>query len=273
LTLRVEIVHHLLVLRPFDSIQCDRFQANTIVDSAVETSAGSAFHSDDVEYVASYKSLSVLAIFCLLIGLLSPLCLVWSGFLALPLVGIVLSLLAIWRIAASEGRLAGRGAAIVGLALSVAFGTMAFSHQSLTRHWRSNQAEEFGREWLALLTANDTNAAFKATYEGNRTLPPPEPGTPAPTATPYEEFLSSTLIKQLVAAGKGAKIEFVGTIDFVAQTQTSYLVQQRFNVTPQGGNADSAIATDLTMHRSQFRGDANPRWLVTRFEMADVPSE
>jgi hypothetical protein len=257
----------------FVANRCNCCQANTIVDSAVETSAGSAFHSDDVEHVASYQSLSILAIFSLIVGLLSPLCLLWSGFLALPLVGIVLSLLAIRRIATSDGQLAGRGAAIAGLSLCVAFGVMSFSHQSITRYLRSNQAEEFGREWLALIAANDTNRAFKATYDGNRPLPPPEPGAPAPTTTPYEDFLSSTLIKKILAAGKDAKIQFADTLEFTWQAQSSFLVKQRFNVTPQTGDADSRVAIDLTMHRARYRGEAIPRWLVTSFEMADVPAK
>jgi hypothetical protein len=242
------------------------------VDSAVDTSAGSAFHSDDVENVASYKSLSILAIFSLILGLLSPLCVVWSGFLILPAVGIVLSLLAVRRIDTSDGQLAGRGVAVAGLVLCVAFGVMSFSHESLNRHLRSKQAEEFGREWLKLVASNDTSRAFKATYDGNRTLPPPEPGSPPPTTTPYEDFLSSTLIKNIVAAGKDAKIEFVDTLQFIPQTRTSYLVQQRFNVIPQGGKEANKVVTDLTMHRTLLRGNTEPRWLVSEFEMADVPT-
>jgi Domain of unknown function (DUF4190) len=243
------------------------------VDSAVETSAGSAFHSDDVEHVASYKSLSVLAIFSLILGLLSPLSLVWSGFLILPAVGIVLSLLAIRRIDTSDNQLAGRGVAIAGLVLCIAFGVMSYSHESLVRHLRSKQAEEFGREWLKVVLANETSRAFNATYDGNRTLPPPEPGSPAPTTTPYEEFLSSALIKKILGAGNDAKIEFVDTLEFVPQTQTSFLVQQRFKVIPQGCEPADRVVTDLTMHRGQYRGKTEPSWLVTQYEMADVPAK
>src|SRR5438874_2243110 len=78
-----------------------------------------AFRADDPEETSSYRSLSVLAIISLVVGIAAPLAFIGPLLLAIPLFGIALSLVALRQIAASEGALAGRWAAITGLSLCV----------------------------------------------------------------------------------------------------------------------------------------------------------
>src|SRR5262245_45308902 len=81
---------------------------------------GPTFHTDDVEALSDYRTLSVLALVSLVIGLASPLAFAAPLALAIPIIGIAVALVALHRISRSEGLLAGRWAAITGLALSVA---------------------------------------------------------------------------------------------------------------------------------------------------------
>jgi hypothetical protein len=217
----------------------------------------------------------VLALFGLLIGLASLLILVSKVFLLLPLVGAAISLLALRRISFSEGRLAGRWAAIIGLALCVASGATAITRDAVVRSMRTSQAEQFAHDWLTLVASNDTDQAFKTTYEGARPLTPPDPGMPPPEKTPYETFLSDPLIQKIVAAGKDAKIQLVNTLEFVPQTRQNVVVRQQFAITPAGdaakvGSTDP-IAAFLTLQRSHFRGVSDSRWLVIRFDPTDAP--
>lgn len=244
------------------------------METDTRTTVAPAFHSDDVENVAAYRSLSVLSILSLIVGLLSWLCLFFPLFLGLAGFGVILSLLALRRIDASEGQLAGRWAAMAGLVLCVTFAAAAFARGAVTRYLRTSHAESATREFLDLVTANDTELAFKKTLQGNQAPPPPAPGEPAPTTTPYETFLNDPLIKKLVAAGKDAEIQYDGTLEYTAQSGNSFYLRQRYSVTPQSDspNAGEAEPIDvaITIQRSRLRGDSNPRWLIIRFEKADA---
>ena len=131
-----------------------------------------AFHADDVDQSASYRTFSVLAIISLLFGLASPLCFVGPLLFGIPLVGAAVSLLAIRRIDTSEGVLAGRWAAVAGLALCVASLASNITRDMVGQHLRAAQAEAFGRDWISLLLTGHADEAFRLTVEGAHTPPP-----------------------------------------------------------------------------------------------------
>jgi hypothetical protein len=252
--------------------RCPLYRKPIVETATGPTAPAPAFHSDDVDQVADYRSISALAIVSLVIGLISPLCVLSPPFLVLALCGAAISLIALRRIALSDGRLAGRWAATMGLALCIASGVCAVTRNATVRYIRSGQAEEFAQNWLATLISNDTDRAFKLTMEGARPLPPAEPGMPPPETTPYEEFLKNDLVKSLLAAGKDAKIEFVETLDFTRQSQHDFFVLQRFRITPRSESAEAGaggpIEVNLSVQRSRFRGGSSFHWLITRYEPA-----
>jgi hypothetical protein len=236
------------------------------VDTATQRSpSDQAFHANDFEEAVEYRSLSVLAIISLLFGLASPLCLASRFLLLIPLLGIVVSIIALIRIAASDGLLAGRGAAIVGLALCVAFGTAQFTRTAFMRYIQTSQAREHGEKWLSVLASGRTEDAFRATFEGARPEPPPDPHAPPVTTTPYDEFIKLDEIKRIASAGKDAKITFQGTKSYDPQGRGRATVRQQFQVTPADDKAEP-VEVDLTIQRSSFMGEANIRWLVIKYE-------
>lgn len=243
------------------------------VNTTSRPPAEPAFHSDDVEHVANYRSLSVLALFSLLIGLASPLILFGKAFLVLPLIGIALALLALRQIAISENRLAGRWAATVGLVLCVAAGASALTRNAVVRQLHTNQAEAFARAWLAQVASNHLEQAFKHTSEGARPPAPPEPGMPPPEKTPYEAFISDPGIRKITAAGNNANLELVDTLDYTAPSRYVTTVHQRFRIVPAGNSTKSAAAdpfdVDLTLLRSEYIAE-RMHWLVTRYELPNV---
>jgi len=232
-----------------------------------------AFHSDDVDHVADYRSISVLALVSLLIGLASPLSLFGRGFLLLPLAGIMFSLIAMRRIAISERRLGGRWAATIGIALCVASGSCALARDAVSRQLRAGQAERFARAWLAQIASNQLEQAFKQTYDGSRPAAPREPGMPPTEKSPYEAFINDPLIQKIGAAGKSATFELVDTLGYTPQTRSVVSVVQRFRITPAGDAAQSAstdaFEADLTLLRSHY-GKEHKHWLMTRYESANA---
>src|SRR5689334_11203022 len=160
------------------------------------------FHSDDSEEVAQYHSLSVLAIISLVFGLAAPLAFGMPLLVAIPLFGIAISILALHRIAASDGALTGSWMAVAGLFLCVACAVAPFTRDFIFRSIRIHEAQSLAQKWFELIVAGHPDQAFRLTVDGNR--PPPAPATPATPGVPgepppktdyYQTFLSSPIIK------------------------------------------------------------------------------
>ena len=81
---------------------------------------------------AAYRTLSILSVVSLILGVAAPLAFFAPLLLVIPLAGIATALLAIRHIALSEGALMGRAAALVGLVLSVGCISAAFTRTALT---------------------------------------------------------------------------------------------------------------------------------------------
>jgi hypothetical protein len=228
-----------------------------------------AFHSNEFEESPEYSSLSALAIAGLLFGLASPLCLITGVLFVMPLVGMVLSIFALVRIAASGGTLAGRSAAVVGLALSIVFGVAQLSRGAITRYWRTSEAQVFASDWLRVLASGNIEEAFQHTVDGQRPANLQTPAAPPSTTTPLDDFTSSQVIKTITAAGKDSDIEFEGTEEYERQTWRHFLVTQRFQISPaaaEGEPRPDVFHVLVTSQRSQFIRERNNRWLIRQYE-------
>ena len=233
--------------------------------TSLDTSS-QVFHGDDPEQTTEYRTLSVLAIISLIIGLAAPLAVAAAFLLVIPLVGIAVSLVALRRIAVSEGVLAGRGAATVGLALCVASAVLPISHDLIQRAIRVRQAEMFGRSWVAMVTSGNTKQAFSLTADATRPMPPAEPNAP-PKPPPYEAFIDQPVIKALQAAGPDAEIRVGDTVEYRAATYRSITVRQLYEVSPASasptGSGSQPIEFVLSLQRATLPRESMSRWLVT----------
>lgn len=242
------------------------------MDSKLDIPASdrSAIHSDDASQLTGYQSPSALAILGLLLGLASPLCVFGKLLIAIPLVGAGVSLLALRRIAASEGELVGRPIAKIGLILSIVCGAAFVTNAAVTRQLRAPQAAEIGRQWIAFILAGNTQGAFQLT-SGD---PPPDLSQPqefGPEGNPYDRFLEMPVLKALVSAGKDAVIHDQGTVRYGAQGGGEFYVRRQFTVIPQTGASEDdrrpePIPVLLQLHRKLFFGESQMVWRVTPIE-------
>jgi hypothetical protein len=228
------------------------------------------FHSNDFEEAPEYSSVSALAIASLVLGLASPLCLVSRVFLILTVLGIALSIFALVRIAASDGSLAGRWAAVLGLALCVGFGTAEISRGAITHYLRTSQARNVAQQWLEVLAAGKLDDAFQRTVEGQRPRSPlGDPGAPPPTTTPFDEFTKLEVIQRIAAAGDKARIVFKGTDAYQRINWRQFIVQQRFQIAPAAkpdGAKPDPFDVAITVQRSRFARESASHWLVWKYE-------
>ena len=94
------------------------------------------------EEVARYRAVSSLALAGLLVGLLSPLAMFTEALWFVPLAALVLSGLALRRIAVRAPDLVGRPAALAGLLLGVAFLVAAPVDDLVYRYYLRQQARQ-----------------------------------------------------------------------------------------------------------------------------------
>jgi hypothetical protein len=232
-----------------------------------------AFHADDLEETTNYRKLSVLAIIGLLIGLASPLCFGAPLLMTIPIAGIIISILALRQIAASDGTLAGRWAAATGLALCVAFAVAPFTRGYVLQAMRTQQADAFGRQWLSQMAAGKTEQAYRMTNDSIRRLPPPEPGDNTPRPDPYTTFLGQPLVKALTAAGPDAEIRPEQAVSYEAPSFQRVYVRQRYRITPKAGAGDTQpLVVDVTMQRAKLPGEDASRWLIFSLDDPNKPA-
>ncbi len=225
---------------------------------------------------AGYRTVSSLALVSLVFGLAAPLCLMAPLLFAFPIAGAVLALLAIRRITVSDGALIGRAAAMIGLALSIASMTAAFTHTTLAQELLSRQARATALEWIALLQAGEVEPAFEQTVASKQGSPPPPPaGAPEaaaePQVPPMDTFRADPIVHFLLAHAQGAPVRYVQDEAFDPGVRGDASVQQQFEI---GASEESAGASttsiQLIMKRSPGYNGSRSQWLVSAYKSDDI---
>ena len=227
---------------------------------------------------AAYRTVSILSIVSLVLGLAAPLALIAPLLFAIPIAGAAVALLALRRIAASDGALVGRTAAVIGLTLSIASISAAFTRTALTQEILSRQARAAALEWIALLQTGDAEKAFQLTTT-NRQGPPPKPpaGTPdaetGPETSPLETFRADPVVRLLLDQAKTASVQYVRDSAFDPASGGVVRIQQLFDV---GVAADSGGASttpvEIVLQRTSGFNGAPSQWLVSTYRIDDVTS-
>jgi hypothetical protein len=96
----------------------------------------------------SYRPVSAAAVAAAIVGGLSALAVVSPFFWILPLVGVAVSWLGLADVCRPGAEKAGRGAALVGLALAVGFGAQALSTAATARLITAGRARVVAERWL-----------------------------------------------------------------------------------------------------------------------------
>jgi hypothetical protein len=213
---------------------------------------------------STYRSLSVLAVIALVLGLLGPLALLAPLLLAVPFFGLAAAVIALRQISGSEGALTGRAVALGGLALSIASIATVYTRSELSEALLSRQARNVGTEWFARLQAGDVEGAFKLARDSLRaTTPPPEDAAASQDAAPkpYEQFRAQPVVDFLLSHGDHAKVSYVRDVAPGAGPLANFRVVQEYTIDDQ--EHGSPISVALEMQRSKLDGEL--RWIVMSF--------
>jgi hypothetical protein len=222
---------------------------------------------DDAE-LAAYRALSAQAVVGLLFGLLAPLALVDPLLWWIPMLGVLLSALAIRRIKRNDS-LTGRKMATAGLVLSLLFGAAAPSDWLLYRRIVRNEARQFSWLWFEFLKQDEPQKAHQLTlapavrqmldhrlwafYRNDPKL-----------RQALEGYVQAPLVRTLLALGPKAQVRFFDTAGQTRQDDND-VVDELFAVTYEedGENKSFFVAIQAVRHKLAT-GEAS--WRITQAE-------
>jgi len=221
-----------------------------------------------------YRTVSVPAVLSLLLGLASPLSFIAPLLLVIPLAGAVLALLALRRIAESDGAMIGRGAALVTLALCVASSSATFSRSVVEERLLSRQARQVALEWFELLQRGDVERAFALTLDSIRPSAPPDPTSSVAEAeqNPLERFRGHSVVRYMVIGNGAIEVRYERDLGFDPGLRGQCRIEQQYRVGAFQPTSPAPPATIRVTLQRILSGDAPPRWLVAGTLSDDVPN-
>jgi len=136
----------------------------------------SRFSASEENEAADYHAVSALAVVGLLCGLAAATAILSPALWIVALLGVLLNVLALARIAREAPALIGRKAALVGLILSVFFGAVAMTDWYTYSELINREARQFAALWFDSLRDHEPQKAHQLTR-------------PASTRRPFDEKL------------------------------------------------------------------------------------
>jgi len=208
-------------------------------------------HQDDE--IAEYRALSVSAVVGLILGLLSVLALVDPLVWLLPLAGVLVSALAMGKIARAAPALTGRKAALAGLVLSVLFGSAAVTDWVTYRALARSEARQFALLWFELLAQREPKKAFQLTLPPRERHPLDEGLTQFYREGPrwhrlLLDYVERPVVRTLLALGPRAVVRYYETGGQESGGDRDKLYQV-FAVTFDDGGEKKTFFVGLTLHR------------------------
>lgn len=246
--------------------------AGTEVEPTVQTTVSPLAHPAGGNGEAlEYRTLSVLAIVSLVLGLASPLCLLAPLLLAIAYFGAATSIVALRRIASSGGLLAGRGVALAALALSVASLGAFYGRDLATRQLLTHQAKTVALQWFELLQTGQAEQALELTVRRAPAAPQAEPGEAADKSDTESialaNFRENPLVRNLSTVGKRAAVRWSRNLSLEAEPHGLGTVEQLYSVTSVDPK-QAAFEARLTLQRARKTGRDRPTWLITDYGLA-----
>ena len=225
--------------------------------------------------IAQYKSVCATAVLGLLLGLLAPLAILNKTLLAVPLLGIVVCGVALWRIARNPAGLVGRKAAIVGLILSCLFAASTSSHRRYGEWLLSREAEQFASIWLKQMAENRPYSACQLFLNRDERRVIDDKledfylNHPKLRHDMDEQYLGRPHIAELLALGSKAKVRSVRTMAVVHKPQLDYVIQV-YTISYPDGDEQATLPLQLSLERKQH-ADATASWKIVN--VIPEPSE
>ena len=216
--------------------------------------------------LAEYHAVSVSAVAGLVLGLLSPAAMFDPTLWVLPIAGILFGGWGLWRIAKNTPVLIGRKAAVVGLLLSLFFGTAAATDWCACWIPIHREARQFAGTWFEMLAQGKRQRAHQLTLhpryrqtrdeqiaklyrEGSR------------WQEKYDAYVAQPLISKLLDLGPKAEVRCRKTTGPVSSNKGEF-VYLLYSVTHGEPGRRTTFFVDVQLERLELHTDA-AAWRVS----------
>jgi hypothetical protein len=221
----------------------------------------------------SYRPVSKLAVAAAVLGVLSSLAITTPLLWVLPLAGTAIAVVGLADVTRSGAEKAGRAAALVGLALSMGFGTQAVTGSLVTRSIMERRAQGVTHAWLDALGENRLSVAQSMIAQ--HLLPPSHgdgrgPGEPdhhehhAHADSTAASIESLPAVSAILGCGPAA-VRDVRSTGRDEETGSDWCVQIRMSPCAGGGALDVHLQLMPVVVNEQKR--RVERWTITKIDL------
>lgn len=218
-----------------------------------------------------YQAFSSLAGAGAVLGVLSAAALLSPGFWVLPIAGLVLSAVALGRIARNAPWLSGRKTAMWGLALSLVFGTTACTNTLVFRWCACNEARQMADLWFSFLRDSKPQFAHQLEQEPDDRQPLNELLLDYYRREKRQhralyEFANQPIIRTLMALGDRAKVRYYAT-EAAEPNGQAYYVRLVYAITLEDpGKEPTTFFLALHLQRARLTKAPLSDWRILRPE-------
>lgn len=228
-----------------------------------QNSFGGFQEPDEIEY----QAVCPLAVVGLLVGVLSLGAVVWPGLWVVPAVGIVVSVLALRRIAQYAPALTGRNLALAGLILSVFCAAVAPAHLYGYRWLIRREARKFTTTWVDYLRNEEPVKAYQLAQDPRYRRPLAELVADSLIEESghragLEEYVAKPVIRTLLALGNKAQVRYYET-EGQYHGGENYTLYDTYAVTYEEEGEKKTFFISLALKRYPLPGNEEADWHVS----------
>lgn len=166
--------------------------------------------------IIQYHSVSGLAVVGLIVGVFAAAAMLTPAMWIVAWVGIVLNLLALWRVAREAPALIGRKAAWIGLTLSVFFAAAALSDFFVYRWLVVREAKQVAALWFEFLSVHEPQKAHQLTRHPTSRHPLDDKlwdsyFEGSEQRQELQNYVTRPEVRTLLALGKAARVRYYAT--------------------------------------------------------------
>ena len=203
-----------------------------------------------------YRSVSLLSVLALVLGLFSVVALLSPVGWVVPAAGAIVSILAAFRVHRNADRFTGKNIAILGICVSLWLGAWAPTKYFVDRHYLASQSSAFTVEWLKAVVDADLEKAHQGTLEFRYRQPK---GTDLKAhyessdidRTDMTEYFGHGLVKDIVSRPSNTVIELDRVRTITREKNGARNVVNIFKVDPPDGEP---ISIAIEAIRDKYKG-------------------
>lgn len=230
-------------------------------ESQVPQSGPSGFQEPEA---SDYQALSALAVLGLLSGIAGLAAVLWAELWIIPVIGAVISLVALGRIARYSPALTGRMVAAVGLILSVFSAAAVPANRIGYQRLICREAQEFAAIWFESLRENEPVKAYQLTQDPRYRWPLAEFSQKClDEESEYHEsmigYTGDKWVGKLLELGDKARDEHHSTVAHF-QTSDGDSVVDTYAITYDEDGASKTAYVKLTLNRWVLPGTDQSDW-------------